>query len=511
MKKVDFEMLCQSVLEGDCTEEDFQKLEEELSSSPLHRALFRETFLMHEMLSEEGNLFTAEESRLQVLQIEAALRSKRRRIFVRAALATAAVVALAIVLMPRDPREEAPTLRITAGPNSKYSVSSDGNSSATRDALEPGSSVTLSEGTLELEFSSGVQSIVQAPANFTLQSAQQLHMEIGVARFEVPEHARGFTVVTPRLEVIDLGTTFGVVEQPDEPAQTHVFKGEVKARPRTAENTTLLKAGAAVEASGRGQLVDVPLDGSLFFKELPWDLPFVHLSFEPDEAGSIALEGCHPSLESSTVILHPDGPGLTDGVLGKAALFEGGATPVTSNWKGVGGTVPRTICAWIRQEPGLSARRYQTIVSWGDPTIGLAAKCEMLLYQADPGDSTVLRLSFDQYLFTGSTELADGRWHHLAAVCRTDPMGKNSPVVELYVDGLREPIDPKKSTTDPKIKQRPDTRIGRKGSMPLVVGYTDRPEAGRGFRGAIDEVYVFEATLPEERILKLMTSGEGGR
>jgi ferric-dicitrate binding protein FerR (iron transport regulator) len=511
MEKTDFEMLCQSVLEGNCTEEDFQKLEEELNSSPLYRSLFRETFVMHEMLSGESNLFATEESRLQVLQIETALCSKRRRTVVRTILAAAAVAILALVLKTTATREGTPTLRITAGPNSKYSVSKDGRSSAVRDELEPGASVTLSEGTLELQFSSGVQSIVQAPANFTLQSAQQLNMEIGVARFEVPENARGFTVVTPRLEVIDLGTTFGVVEQPDEPAQTHVFKGEVKARPRTAENTTLLKAGAAVEESGRGQFVDVPLDDSLFFKELPWDLPFVHLSFEPDEAGSISLEGCHPSLQSSTVTLHPDGRGLTDGILGKAAFFEGEPTPVTSNWKGVGGTVPRTICAWIRQEPGLSARRYQTIVSWGDPTIGLAAKCEMLLYQSEPGDSTVLRLSFDQYLYTGSTELADGRWHHLAAVCRTDPMGKKSPVVELYVDGKREPIDPKKSITDPKIKQRPDTRIGRKGSMPLVVGYTDRPDSGRGFRGAIDEVYVFEATLPEERILKLMKPGEGKR
>ncbi|RYD35349.1 MAG: LamG domain-containing protein, partial [Verrucomicrobiaceae bacterium] len=188
-----------------------------------------------------------------------------------------------------------------------------------------------------------------------------------------------------------------------------------------------------------------------------------------------------------------------------AALFTGEATPVTTNWKGVGGAVPRTICAWVRLEPGQPQRRYQTIVSWGDPTIGLAAKCELLLYQPETSHSTFMRLSFDQYLYTGITDLSDNRWHHLAAVCRTDPDGMRAPEVELYVDGRREGLHPGESTTNPPIRQRPDTRVGVAGAMPLVIGYTDRPAAERGFRGSIDEVYVFEATLPEERIIHLAT------
>lgn len=499
-EQLEFEMLCQAALEGTCTEDDFRKLEELMDSSPEHRTLFRETFLMHEMLLAEGDLFGTGSELIPVARPD-----DRRRTWHRVAVAAAVILLAGVVTWRIFPGGKSPTLRIVAGPNSKYVVIHGNGGTGDDDALEPGAAVTLSEGTLELEFSNGVQSIVQAPARFILQSARKLTMEMGIARFEVPEHARGFTVVTPRLEVVDLGTAFGLVEQPDEPAQAHVFEGEVKAKTRTEQNMTLLKAGAAVEESSQGMLVNVPLDNSRFFKKLPWDLPFVHLSFEPDQAGSIVLEGCHPSLESSTVTLHPDGAGLTDGVIGKAAFFNGEATPVTTNWKGVGGAVPRTICAWVRQEPGLAPRRYQTIVSWGDPTIGLAAKCELLLYQPESVSSTVMRLSFDQYLYTGSTELADGRWHHLAAVCRTDPTGMKAPEVELYLDGRREAINPGESITNPPIRQRPDTRVGVAGAMPLVIGYTDRPAAGRGFRGAIDEVYVFEAALPEERIMHLAT------
>ncbi|RYD34216.1 MAG: hypothetical protein EOP85_20040, partial [Verrucomicrobiaceae bacterium] len=391
---------------------------------------------MHEMLLSEDNLFGTKADVMEVVPVEITSPGPRRRILLRALAAAAVVLLAAVVTWKVHPWGKVPTLRIVAGPNSKYVVSH-GNGKGSGDDLEPGAGVTLSEGTLELEFSNGVQSIIQAPASFILQSAHKMTMEMGIARFEVPERARGFTVVTPRLEVVDLGTAFGVVEQPDEPAQAHVFEGEVKAKTHAEHDMTLLKAGAAVEESRQGLLVNVPLDNSRFFKKLPWDLPFVHLSFEPDQNGSLMLEGCHPSLESSTVMLHPEGGGLTDGIIGKAARFDGEATPVTTNWKGVGGAVPRTICAWIRQDPGLPPRRFQTIVSWGDPTVGLAAKCELLLYQPESATSTVMRLSFDQYLYTGSTELADGRWHHLAAVCRTDPTGLKAPEVELYLDGKR--------------------------------------------------------------------------
>lgn len=499
-EKLEFEMLCQAALEGTCTDGEFRRLEELMDSSPEYRALFRETFLMHEMLLSEDDLFATGSKVMPLVTAD-----KHRRRWLRVTVAAAVIVLAAVVAWRVFPGGKPPTLRIVAGPNSKYVVSHGGTNPGSGDDLEPGAGVTLSEGTLELEFANGVQSIIQAPASFILQSAEKLSMEMGIARFEVPEHARGFTVVTPRLEVVDLGTAFGVVEQPDEPAQAHVFEGEVKAKTHTERDMTLLKAGAAVEESSQGMLVNVPLDNSRFFKKLPWDLPFVHLSFEPDQTGSLVLEGCHPSLESSVVTLHPEGPGLTEGIIGKAALFDGDATPVTTNWKGVGGAVPRTICAWVRQDPGLPRRRYQTIVSWGDPTIGLAAKCELLLYQPESVSTTVMRLSFDQYLYTGSTELADGQWHHLAAVCRTDPTGMSAPEVELYLDGKREAINPGESITNPPIRQRPDTRVGVAGAMPLVIGYTDRPAAERGFRGAIDEVYVFEATLPEERIRQFAT------
>ncbi|RYD24897.1 MAG: hypothetical protein EOP87_25365, partial [Verrucomicrobiaceae bacterium] len=178
-EKLEFEMLCQSVLEGSCADGDFEKLEARMDSSPECRALFRETFLMHEMLLAEDGLFATGN--------EVVSAPDRRRMW-RQVLAAAAVILLAgVVAWNVFPFGKAPTLRIVAGPNSKYVVTHGKGATGGDDALEPGAGVTLSEGTLELEFSNGVQSIVQAPASFILQSAEKLSMEMGIARFRVPE------------------------------------------------------------------------------------------------------------------------------------------------------------------------------------------------------------------------------------------------------------------------------------------------------------------------------------
>ncbi len=514
MKRLEFEQLCQAALEGICTTDEFARLQEALAESPENRRLFRETFVLHEMLQAESELLKPSTDRPALIPVDSVLRDERRRDFRRAVAAAAAVVLLALLsLQIVRSREVPPDFRLTAAPNSKYTVTRTGDPDAPPDELSAGSQVHLVEGTLELEFSNGVHSIVQGPARFTLQNPMRLALEEGSARLEVPEPARGFTVVTPRIEAVDLGTAFGVIERLEQPAQVHVFDGHVRVGARTgAREMRTLNAGVAVEASIPGRLRAIAADRSLFFEKLPPDLPFIHLSFEPDpSAGGLAIGGHHPAVGSATARLHPKGAGLADGVVGKAARFDGRATPVETDWPGVGGSAPRTIAAWIRQEPGLPHRPYQTIAGWGDPTIGLAAKCELLLYRARPRSPTVLRLSFDQFLFSGTTDLADGRWHHVAAVCRPDPAGGDAPLVDLYVDGRREFIDPATSSIAPPMLRGPHTRISEGNAMPLVIGHTDRPARNRGFRGMIDELYVFEAALGPERIRQLATPPAGDR
>ena len=502
-----FEQLVQSLLDGSCDPGDFEALQRELEGSPERRRVLRDSYLLHEMLAVEATLNSPARLSRKVVPVEEFLRKQRRRTLRIAMIAAAAVVMLAALVLQLIHADAAvPGLRFAAAPNSKFTVSHRERGSAPEDELRPGSEVDLLEGTLELKFSNGVRSIVQAPARFVFHDPMRLGMNHGIARFEVPGGARGFTVLTPSLNVVDLGTEFGIVERPERMPQVHVFKGRVQVTARQGLRASrILNAGVSAAATIAGRLETIPSDSSLFFRELPPGLPYLHFPFERDDTGKLVIEGYHPALESTVARVRSGGPGWVEGVKGKAARFSGKATPIESNWNGIEGDAPRTISAWIRQPEDLPFRPYQTIVAWGDPTIGMAGKCELLLFRPKAGERTVLRLSFDQFLFSGSTDLADGEWHHVAAVCHGTKKTQGNPVVDLYVDGVLEIIDPGQSNTNADTVRGAHTRTGVRGSTPLVIGYTERPQRGRGFRGDIDEVTVFEAALGPDRVKELAT------
>lgn len=86
----------------------------------------------------------------------------------------------------------------------------------------------LSDGeTATLEFRSGSQLYCEGPCRIDLVSAMLVTLEHGKVTADVPPAAIGFTVLTKRLEVIDLGTRFGVDVDANEDVDVVVFDGKV--------------------------------------------------------------------------------------------------------------------------------------------------------------------------------------------------------------------------------------------------------------------------------------------
>lgn len=116
-----------------------------------------------------------------------------------------------------------------------------------------GESLVLTKGSVELATARGATVVIEAPAEFRFESAQRLHLTRGKAAAEVPPPAKGFTILTPSGEVVDLGTKFGVDVPKSGAAEVHVFKGEVVARAEGAsekrsvrtDEALALQAGAA--------------------------------------------------------------------------------------------------------------------------------------------------------------------------------------------------------------------------------------------------------------------------
>lgn len=101
-------------------------------------------------------------------------------------------------------------------------------------------------GSVSLLTERGARIVIEAPAEFWFESGQRLHLKRGRLAAEVPPPAKGFTVITPSGDAVDLGTRFGVDVPAAGAAEVHVFQGEVIAKAAGAAARKSLREGDAV-------------------------------------------------------------------------------------------------------------------------------------------------------------------------------------------------------------------------------------------------------------------------
>jgi hypothetical protein len=95
--------------------------------------------------------------------------------------------------------------------------------------LVVGQELELVSGRAELRFASGAQVIVQGPARLELESENGAVLHAGIATVRVPPQAIGFTLWSPTMAVVDLGTEFGMRVSDHGTTDLQVFEGEVEA------------------------------------------------------------------------------------------------------------------------------------------------------------------------------------------------------------------------------------------------------------------------------------------
>lgn len=122
---------------------------------------------------------------------------------------------------------------------------------AAGDELHAGQEIRLAAGIAEIRFASGAVVVLQGPATLQLDAARQASLHDGALSAVVPPQAVGFTVHAPGLEVVDLGTRFGLKTRPGRGAELHVFQGRAQAslvdgRGKSVQTVTLNKLEAAV-------------------------------------------------------------------------------------------------------------------------------------------------------------------------------------------------------------------------------------------------------------------------
>ena len=126
----------------------------------------------------------------------------------------------------------------------------EGQLPAVGEALRLNHDYALVEGSVQLRSRTGAEMIVQAPAVFSVQSAERVTLKVGACSVYAPDGAEGFRVLTPQAEVVDKGTRFSVRVAETGEADIEVIEGAAELL------TPAKKTEALTLSAGEGRVVN---------------------------------------------------------------------------------------------------------------------------------------------------------------------------------------------------------------------------------------------------------------
>ncbi|MGC4017410.1 MAG: FecR domain-containing protein [Luteolibacter sp.] len=501
MKGRELEVAIQEMLDGTLEEVRARELQEVLRNDPQARGLYLSYAGLQQAL--EFRLAKPQPGPDHRLVTAWRLKRERRRTWRIAAIA-AGIVIVAQVFVFRSivgsGRASSATVKL-----SPYTLSSLRDPTGAVQAggrMEPGSRLSLSQGNAELTFANGTKALVQGPAELTLVKKGELNLERGVIWCLVAPKDRGFRVMTPELEVMDLGTDFGVVSDPDARDEVHVFSGTVEVRNRKQPtDQATLHGGEARTIGASDRFVSIPSRPDHFPRVLPDSLPMIRFDFASIQGGSVKVMGDHPEIADISAWLAPGeaSPQVEPGHEGSALRFLGHHDRVQTNWPGIAGNAPRTVTFWLKVDPSANLSRLPAILGWGNPKVP-NGKWKILLAQERPGMPAYPRISFGWHGYDSSVAVNDGRWHHCAMTYTGRMKPDQHPDVSIHVDGISTDIRYQDFQSPGSRSREPETATGANG-QPLAIGYFQEEEASRSFNGWIEDVRIYAGVLPEEAIM----------
>jgi len=164
----------------------------------------------------------------------------------------------------------------------------------------------------------------------------------------------------------------------------------------------------------------------------------------------------------------PGKRGEAIGLDGKGSWIE------VKDYKGVTGTRPRTVAAWIK-----TASANGEIVAWGTEDFGQRFVFGYIRGRIGitPGGG---------YLYI-NRETSDDKWHHIAVVVRRAELPNLHDDVGLYLDGQPAEIH----------------AIGLLDLWPIQTGDKLDVRIGRGLVGSLDDLRIYDRPLSDEEVKAL--------
>jgi hypothetical protein len=163
------------------------------------------------------------------------------------------------------------------------------------------------------------------------------------------------------------------------------------------------------------------------------------------------------------------------GRIGKALKLDGNDDYIEiTKYKGVSGTRPRTITAWVKTTSSKGE-----IISWGSDEYG-----KMWIFGFIRERIGVTPKG--GYLYINDA-IHDDKWHHIAAVLREAELPNLHDDVKLYKDGTLTEIHD----------------IGLLDLWPIDTGNQIDVRISRRFQGLVDDIRIYDRVLSEDEIAVL--------
>ncbi len=344
--------------------------------------------------------------------------------------------------------------------------------------LRRGQVLSLAEGYAKIQFKSGAQVVLTAPARFELTSTNLARMTAGTMTAHVPDRAKGFTVQGTTCVVRDLGTDFGLAIKQGIGEEVHVYTGEVVVQWAGADGglakSVRLGAGEAVRiATGAKQVQPLKSVDRRIARELPAPRPDYQWTFDEgvisDAAGQFVSELYgSATVEQGRLVL-----GRADDFL---LIRPADDRPLTWASYTIG----------VRVKP-YGARKQSVFAVTGLPTPrdGISHQLRMLASGAFEHYTYAGAARRGELTVTGQAAANMDRWFHVVITAQTGGS------MQLIVDGERQ-----------AVWQGPLGAVWQGGRV-LRVGQAvgNNPEgAFAGFQGEIDDLAVWRRVLSSAEV-----------
>ncbi len=241
-------------LDDDLSDDELADLFQWVGADEANADLFTRQMLLHQHASEllqDGEIQpNVESARSQVSGDP-----RHRIVWFSAALATVGLL-LFVVLQPGSDQQAVPPEKAIATIAYESHARLSDRDCSQGDVIGKGL-LELEVGIVRLDFANGAMVTLQGPARFEIIGEGRTRLESGILTASIPQSAVGFEVITPAVDVVDLGTAFGVSVGADGETDVCVFEGEVEVSlTEGAETPQLVREGNAVRSRPKADSID---------------------------------------------------------------------------------------------------------------------------------------------------------------------------------------------------------------------------------------------------------------